>query len=407
MSNLSALRPVMPILVGAMVMLSLGMGLRQSLGLFMPPVTQDVGISVSQFTFAIAIQNLVWGVLQPAAGMLAVRWGYRRLLVAGALLHALGLAMLATAGGMTEVMLGAGIAVGVSMAFTGPAFAQAIASRVVPVGMRSAILGIVSAAGSLGALLAAPMGQALTQSLGWRVGMFGFVALALLILPAAWYASRVDALPAPKATLPDTSNARQALAQAFRHPPFVVMSVAYFVCGLQLLFLSNHLPSYLVNCGIDPMVGAQALGIIGGFNVLGSLFFGWAGGRFNKLMLLGSIYLLRSLGILWYFSSFPTVQSTLVFAAVMGFLWLGVSPLVAGSIGETFGLRWQAMLIGVAFCSHQIGSFVGVLGGGLLYDWLGSYDLAWRIAVGVGVVVGLIQVLASRDRRPPPMPAPA
>jgi predicted MFS family arabinose efflux permease len=170
---------------------------------------------------------------------------------------------------------------------------------------------------------------------------------------------------------------------------------------MQLVFLTTHLPSYLAICGLDPMLGAQALGMIGGFNVLGSLFFGWAGGRWNKLVLLGGIYLLRSAALAAYFIVAPTPASTLVFAAVMGFLWLGVVPLVAGSVAEMFGVRWQAMLQGVAFFGHQLGSFTGALGGGLLYDALGSYELAWRIGVGLGLAAGLVQIVVAASARPP------
>ncbi|MBX3622633.1 MAG: MFS transporter [Rhizobacter sp.] len=383
-------------------MLSLSMGLRQSLGIFMPPLTKDVGISVSDFTLAIAIQNLSWGFLQPWAGAVAVKLGFRRLMVAGSLIYVLGLMLLVTAHGFVSVLLGAGVAIGASMALTGPAFAMAVASRAVSAAVRSSVLGLVSAAGSLGALMAAPLGQALAQSHGWRVGLYGFIVLSLVILPAAWFAGRADSVPMPPSPGGDERSARTITREALRHPPFVVMTVAYFVCGMQLIFLTTHLPSYLAICGMDPMLSAQALGVIGGFNVLGSLFFGWAGGRWNKLLLLGGIYLLRSLGIAWYFMSAPTPASTLLFAAIMGFLWLGVGPLVAGSISDTFGVRWQAMLGGVAFMSHQVGSFVGAYGGGLIYDALGSYTLAWQVGVGVGLAAGIVQSAFALARPPGP-----
>jgi len=404
MNNLRAMRPVLPILIGASLMLSLSMGLRQSLGIFMPPLTKDIGISVSDFTLAIAVQNLAWGFLQPLAGAWAVRLGFRRLMVAGSLLYVAGLMLLVTAHGFVSVLLGAGIAIGASMALTGPAFAMAVASRSVSAAVRSSVLGIISAAGSLGALMAAPLGQALAQSQGWRVGLYGFIVLSLIILPAAWYAGRADDLPMPPSPGGDDKSAREITGEALRHPPFVVMTIAYFVCGMQLIFLTTHLPSYLALCGLDPMLSAQALGVIGGFNVLGSLFFGWAGGRWNKLLLLGGIYILRSIGIAWYFTSFPTPASTLVFAAIMGFLWLGVGPLVAGSISETFGVRWQAMLGGVAFMSHQLGSFVGAYGGGLIYDALGSYNLAWQVGAAVGLAAGIVQAAfaLARPHRPKP-----
>lgn len=386
----TALRPALPILIGASVMLSLAMGVRQSLGIFMPPLTRETGVSVSDFTLAIAVQNLAWGFLQPLVGAWSVRIGMRRLMVGGALLYVLGLVLLATTTGLTGVMLGAGIAIGAAMACNGSALAMAAASRPVPLALRSAVLGIVSAAGSVGAMIAAPIGQALAQSQGWRVGAWGFAALALLMLPAAWMAGRVDRIPLPTQA-GEGGNAREALAIALRNPLFVVLTLTFFVCGMQLVFLTTHLPSYLELCGMDPMLSAQALGMIGAFNVLGSLFFGWAGGRWNKLVLLGGIYTARSVALAVYFISTPTPAGTLVFAGIMGFLWLGVAPLVTGWIVDTFGLRWQAMLGGVAFVMHQLGSFVGALGGGLLFDWAGSYTLAWQIGVAVGLAAGLVQ----------------
>ncbi|MBI3367968.1 MAG: MFS transporter [Burkholderiales bacterium] len=403
MIDFRALRPGLPILIGASLMLSVSMGLRQSLGIFMPPLTKDIGISVSDFTLAIAVQNLAWGFLQPVAGAWAVRIGFRPLMLAGWVLYMLGLVLLATTHGIVGVTLGAGLAIGAAMACLGPAFALAVAARPVDAALRSTVLGIVSAAGSLGAMIAAPIGQALAQSHGWRAGIWGFIILALVMLPAAWAAGKVDQLPIPPSPGGgDDASARQVVGQALKHAPFMVMTVAYFVCGMQLIFLTTHLPSYLAICGLDPMLSAQALGVIGGFNVLGSLFFGWAGGRFNKLALLGGIYILRSIGIAWYFMAFPTPTTTLAFAAIMGFLWLGVGPLVAGSIGETFGLRWQAMLGGVAFTSHQIGSFVGAFGGGVLYDMLGSYNLAWKVGVSLGLAAGIVQLSFALARPPRP-----
>lgn len=406
MSRWTALRPTLPILVGASLVLSLAMGLRQSLGLFMPPMTRDIGISVSDFTIAISVQNLAWGLLQPFAGALAVRVGYRPLLLGGSVVYLLGLVLLATAQGFLGVLLGAGILIGAAMACTGSALAMAVAARSVPAAARSFVLGLVSAAGSLGALMAAPLGQAVSQAQGWRWGVVAFAVLALAMLPAAWIAGRTDRVtpPSPAAGVGPQQDGRTALRMALTHKPFVVMTLAYFVCGMQLVFLTTHLPAYLDLCGMDPMLGAQALGLIGGFNVLGSLFFGWAGGRWPKQVLLGLIYVLRSFVVVWYFHTLPTVQSTLVFASVMGFLWLGVAPLVSGWIADTFGLRWQAMLAGVAFCSHQIGSFLGAFGGGLVYDLLGNYTLAWQVAAAMGLAAGITQIAFALAAKGPPTP---
>src|ERR1700756_981590 len=381
MTLLRSLRPTLPILIGASLMLMLSMGLRQSLGIFMQPLTRDVGISISQFTLAIAVQNLAWGFLQPLAGAMTVRFGFRSIMVIGALFYIVGLSLMATAHGFVSVMLGAGILIGMSLACTAAAIAMSVAARAVPASVRSTVMGIVSGAGSLGALLSAPLGQILNEGYGWRAGLAGFVVLSLALIPAAWFAGGVGRIPLPKPSSDELGNtsAGVAVKVAFGNASFVVMTCAYFVCGMQLVFLTTHLPSYLAICGLDPMLSAQTLGMIGGFNVLGSLFFGWAGQRWNKLALLGGIYILRSLALAWYFMLPATPASPLVFGAIMGFLWMGVGPLVAGAVAELFGLQWQAMIQGLAFMSHQLGSFAGAYGGGLLYDQLGSYTMAWRI----------------------------
>jgi predicted MFS family arabinose efflux permease len=405
MPLLQTLRPTLPILIGASLMLSLSMGLRQSLGIFLQPLTHDVGISVSDFTLAIAVQNLAWGLLQPLAGAFTVRFGFRSIMMAGALLYIAGLSLMAGAQGFLSIMIGAGVLIGMSLACTAAAIAMSVATRAVPATVRSTVLGMVSAAGSLGALMAAPLGQILNQDYGWRTGLIGFVVLSLAMLPAAWFAGKVDKIPLPAPARDEIGNTSAAVAAklAFGNASFVVMTAAYFVCGMQLVFITTHLPSYLAICGMDPMLSAQTLGMIGGFNVLGSLFFGWAGQRWNKLALLGAIYVSRSLVLGWYFMLPPSPATTLVFGAMVGFLWLGVGPLVAGAVVEMFGLKWQAMIQGLAFMSHQLGSVVGAFGGGLLYDALGSYTLAWRIGVALGLAAGIIQVAFAllRPTQPP------
>jgi predicted MFS family arabinose efflux permease len=332
--------------------------------------------------------------LQPLAGAMTVRYGFRAIMVVGSVLYIAGLIFMAEAHGFLSIIIGAGALIGTSLACTAAAIAMSVAARAVPETVRSTVLGIVSAAGSLGALLSAPIGQALSEGYGWRTGMIGFVILSLALIPAAWFAGGVDKIPLPPRSSDAIADTSAAVATkiAFSNASFVVMTCAYFVCGMQLVFITTHLPSYLLICGLDPMLSAQTLGVIGGFNVLGSLFFGWAGGRWNKLALLGGIYFFRSLALGWYFILPPTPATTLLFGAIMGFLWLGVGPLVAGAVAEMFGLQWQAMIQGLAFMSHQLGSFAGAYGGGLIYDTLGSYNMAWRIGVAVGLAAGIIQI---------------
>ncbi len=396
------MRASLPILIAIGVMLSIAMGLRQSLGLFLQPLTRDLAMAVADFTIAIAVQNVAWGLLQPVAGALVNRWGFRPLLVGGAASYVAGLIVLALAQGTAGVVIGAGVLIGMALACTASAMALAVASRAVPAGMRSSVLGMVTAAGSLGSVIAAPLGQYLSDSAGWRAGVMGFAILGALMLPAAWLAGRVDRVALPvRSDGQSDITARTALASAFRNRSFVLMAAAYFVCGMQLIFLATHLPSYLAICGMDPMLSAEALAVIAAFNVLGSLFFGWAGGRWSKQLLLGMLYTARSIVLAAYFSFPPTPAGTLLFAACMGFLWLGVGPLISGSVVEMFGLRWQAMIQGLAFMSHQVGSFVGALGGGVLFDLLGSYDLAWKIGVATGLTAGLLQIMFAAPRPPP------
>src|ERR1700730_2657238 len=260
MPLLQILRPTLPILIGASLMLTLSMGLRQSLGIFLQPLTHDIHISVSDFTLALAVQNLAWGFLQPLAGAMTVRYGFRPIMLVGSVFYIAGLAMMASANGLLSVLIGT------SLACTAAAIAMSVAARSVPETVRSTVMGMVSAAGSLGALLSAPIGQLLNESYGWRIGLAGFVILAIFMLPAAWYAGKVDKIPLPKPSGDDIgdASASAAVKTAFSNAPFVVMTCAYLVCGMQLVFLTTHLPSYLAICGMDPMLSAQTLGMIGG-----------------------------------------------------------------------------------------------------------------------------------------------
>ena len=234
MKDWRALRPVMPILVGASIMLTVSMGIRQTFGLFLQPVTRDLALSVSDFTLAFSIQNLTWGLLQPIAGALVVRLGFRPILLAGALLYLAGLLALATAQDLLGVLAGGGLLIGVSLACTASAMAQAAASRVVPAPVRSLVLGIITGAGTLGALVAAPLAQLVMADHGWRSGMLALFAFALLLLPATWFAGRVDRIPLPPPGGGQIADATVAAAvrSAFARAPFVVMTAAYFVCGM-------------------------------------------------------------------------------------------------------------------------------------------------------------------------------
>lgn len=398
------------VLVGASVMLTMSMGMRQSFGLFVTPVTQGIGISVADFTLAIAVQNFTWGLTQPFIGALADRFGCRLMTVAGSLLFAAGLAVTMLATGALGVLIGLGIMIGLALSCTALSLAMAASARAVSPAKRSIVLGTVSAAGSIGTFIAAPLAQVLIVGYGWQVALIGFLGLCAVMLPAAFFTGAADKAPprpAPGGADPEESlSLRGVLLEAGSHGGYITMSIAFFVCGLQLVFLTTHLPAYLAICGQSPELGAQALAVIGGFNALGCYLLGWLGGKFPKHVLLGLVYILRSLSIVVYFTLPATPASTLIFAAVMGLLWLGVAPLVNGLVAQIFGLRYMATLTGIAFFSHQAGSFLGAWGGGLLFDALGSYDLAWQLGVAIGMTAGVAQIFMN-DRPTPRMAAAA
>ncbi|MGE0629499.1 MAG: MFS transporter [Hyphomicrobiaceae bacterium] len=382
---------------GAAFMLAIAFGVRQSLGLFQAPIVADLGIATAEFGMAIALQNLIWGMTGPFAGALIDRFGTRWVAIGGTLLFISGMGMTAVATNSTMILIGTGIMVGISQACTTAGIGAKIAAQVVTPARHSLAFGIVSAVGSIGTFFIAPLGQYVIASQGWRAGIIAFVLLGLTMLPAAFIGSRVDRLRRL------TSHGAQqslteALGEAARHRGYVILSLSYFVCGLQLTFITTHLPSYLQLCGLDPMLGAQALAIIGLFNVFGSWMLGWLGDHYRKRTLLGLVYVLRSIIIAIYFVTPVTPESTLIFAGLMGLLWLGVIPLVNGLVVGIFGIRFLSTLTGIAFFSHQVGSFVGAWGGGFIYDWLGSYDRALQFGVIIGLIAGCAQLLM--DDRP-------
>jgi predicted MFS family arabinose efflux permease len=383
------------ILIGAAVLLSLGMGIRQSLGLFLTPVTRDLAVTAADFTLAVAVQNIVWGLSQAPVGAIADRFGLRFTMMAGAAIYVAGLGVMAAAGGATALVL-SGVLIGVALSCTASSLALTAAARAVPDERRSRMLGVVAAAGSLGTLLVPLTTQGILAHQAWQWGALFFVLLAAAMLPAGFWAGGADRLPSPAG---GRTTMRAMLGQAARHRPFLVMSGAYFVCGLNLVFLTTHLPTYLAICGQDPMLSAEALAVIGGMNCVGSLAAGWLGGRYPKHILLGLLYILRALVFTAYFMMPPTPASTLVFAAAMGMLWLSVAPLVSGLVAEMFGTRYMATLLGISFVMHQVGSSLGAFGGGLIFDATGSYDRAWQIGVLVGFAAGVVQIVAGGPNR--------
>lgn len=385
------------ILFGAALMLTLSMGMRQSLGLFQPHLVRDIGITAAEFSLAIALQNAVWGLTQPFAGACVDRYGTRPVAVFGAAVYLLGMLLAITAQSALMITLGLGVCVGLALSCTATNVAMNIASRTVSPARRSVAMGFVSALGSLGLMVVSPSAQAMIVSSGWVAAMMLFAALACVMVPAAFLGGAADRIE-----LDAGAQSRQSMGDAVReavsHRGYLVMTTAYFVCGLQLVFVTTHLPNYLDTCGIGPEVTASALALIGLFNAIGSWVFGWLGGRYPRQRVLGGLYLARSLVFTAYFMVPPTPTTTLLFAAVLGSLWLGVVPLVNGLVIQLFGMRYLATLTGISFLSHQLGSFLGAWGGGLIYSAFGSYEWAWKSAVLIGLLAGLLQM--TMDVRP-------
>jgi MFS family permease len=379
------------ILVGTALLLLLGMGIRQSFGLFLTPITRDLAVTAADFTLALAVQNIVWGLSQALVGAIADRFGLRTTMMAGAAIYVVGLANMAAAQGSMALIISGGL-IGIALSCTATSLAMTACVRAVSEQRRSTMLGVVSAVGSLGTLVVPLTTQALLAHEPWQTGVLFFFVLAIAMLPAAFWAGGADKMPGHAIA---ATSMREVLGQAMRNRPFLVMSGAYFVCGLNLIFLTTHLPAYLALCGQDPMLSAEALAVIGGVSAIGSLTTGWLGGRYPKHVLLGSLYILRAVMFAIYFMLPPTPTSTLLFAAAMGMLWWpGLAPLIGGIVAEIFGTRYMATLLGLSFVVHQLGSSLGAWGGGLIFDLTGSYDAAWQIGTLVGFAAGIIQILA-------------
>lgn len=392
------------ILIGTALLLTLGMGIRQSFGLFLGPITHDLGVTAADFTLALAIQNIVWGLSQALVGAISDRFGLRITMIAGAAIYIAGLVILAAAQGEPALIISGGL-IGVALSCTATSLAMTACARAVSAERRTKMLGVIAAVGSLGTLVVPLVTQGLLAREPWQMGALFFVLLGIAMLPAAFWAGGADRIPVHGRT---ASSMGEVLGQAMRNRPFLVMSGAYFVCGLNLIFLTTHLPTYLAICGQSPMLSAEALGVIGGVSAIGSLMTGWLGSRFPKHILLGLLYILRAIMFAVYFAMPPTPASTLVFSAAMGLLWWpGLVPLIGGMVAEMFGTRYLATLLGVSFVVHQLGSSLGAWGGGVIYDLSGSYGAAWKIGTLIGFTAGVVQIVAGGPTRQDRLIVPA
>ncbi|HUH77894.1 MAG TPA: MFS transporter [Devosia sp.] len=393
-----ALRPVVPLLVliiAGCLIAAVGNGIRTSFGLFTLPMSADLGLSREGWGMAMAIQNLVWGVAQPFAGAWADRYGTGRVLAGGAVIYTLGVVLMAFSPTASTLMVTAGIITGVGIAVSSFSVVMVAFGRAVPNEKRSLIFGIATAASSFGQFAFAPISQGFINAFGWQTALMWLAAMLLLIVPLSFALRGKSEAPATgEADLPFM----EALSTAWGYGSYRLLVIGFFVCGFHIAFINVHMPAYLVECGLPPESGGWAIAIIGLFNIVGSLLSGYLGGRLPKQLLLAGIYFLRAIAI-GLFLLFPVSELTAyTFGAVMGLLWLSTVPLTAGLVSMFFGPRYMGLLYGVAFFSHQLGSFTGIWLGGFAYDHTGSYALVWYLGIILGLASAAIH-LPINERR--------
>ena len=389
------------VLVCAALILMLAMGVRQTMGLFMPQMTVANGWSRDEFAFAIALQNLLWGAFVPFAGAISDRFGAGRVLVASAAAYVLGLVFMAHAGSPIAFGMSAGLMIGLALSGTTFGVVLGVVSKVVAPEKRSMALGIASAGGSFGQFAMVPVGASLIGGMGWYAALLMLALMAALIVPlAAGLAGKHMGGAQAHA-----QTASEAIGEAITQKSFHYLFWSYFVCGVHTAFIALHLPSYVQDAGMTPLVGMTALALIGLGNVFGSYGAGWMGQRASKKWLLTGIYGGRAVLILALMLAPKTPATLYAFALLMGLLWLSTVPLTNALVAQIFGLRHVSMLSGAVFFGHQIGGFLGAWLGGVIFTRQGSYDLAWWISMGLGIFAAL--VCAPINERPLARPAPA
>eukprot|EP00752_Nemacystus_decipiens_P019339 g17395.t1 len=367
----------------------IAIGARHAFGLFLDPVTTALpAIDRESFGFAVALQNLMWGLAQPFAGMIADRFGSARVVLAGGLLYAGGLLIASISSTSLGLTLGLGILVGTGLSATTYAVVLGAVGRRFPPEKRSTALGLASLGGSIGIFLSVPVTLNLIEGFGWSSAFMGLAAITLITcLLAPILAGRAE--PSPASQEPEQSMSA-AIREAMGHKGFVLLLMGFFVCGFQLAFIGVHLPAYLLDRQMDVWLGGAALATIGATNIIGTLACGALGDRMSKKNLLAAMYLARGVIVALFVLLPPSPLTTLAFAAAIGFLWLGTVPLTSGIVAQVFGPRYLATLVGFVFLMHQLGSFLGAWLGGVAFERTGSYDLIWWSVVVLGLVAALL-----------------
>ncbi len=381
---------MLQVLACGAAIVTLSMGIRHGFGLWLQPITQAQGWTRETFSFALAVQNLTWGVAGIFAGMLADRFGAFRVLIGGSVLYALGLVGMAHAPTPWLFALSAGVLIGIAQAGTTYPVIYGVIGRQIDPAKRSWAMGVAAAAGSFGQFLMVPIEGLLISSVGWQQALTLLGIAALLIAPLA-IGLREQGFKGSAAPQRDQTIG-QALREAARYPSFQLLVLGYFVCGFQVVFIGVHMPSYLKDKGLTPEVASYALALIGLFNVFGTYIAGTLGQKLAKQKILAFIYAARSVAIVVFLLVPLSPLSVYIFSSVMGLLWLSTVPPTNALVAQIFGVAHMSMLGGVAFFSHQIGSFLGVWLGGYLYDRTGSYDIVWYIAIVLGVVAAALNL---------------
>ena len=371
----------------------LGFGPRTGMGFLLTPMSSAHGWGRDLFALALAIQMLLWGAAQPFAGAMADRFGAAPVLSVGAVLYALGLATMAYASTPAMLHLSAGVMIGFGLA--GSSFTVVIGAfgKLMPPQWRALAFGAGTAAGSFGQFLFSPLAVALIDGYGWQRTLVIFAAIVLLIMPLSLaLATPRDAGAGTAATAPPQQSLAQALTEAFGHRSYWLLVLGFFTCGFQIFFIAVHLPAYLVDRGLPAEIGGWTLGVVGLFNIVGAVAAGWLSAFMPKRYLLSLIYFARAVAILVYIMLPPSTAATLIFGAVLGLLWLSTVPPTSGLVTVMFGTHWLAMLFGFAFFSHQIGGFLGVWLGGVVFERAGSYDAVWWLAILFGLLSAAINL---------------
>lgn len=373
------------ILLSGALILALSLGTRHGFGLFLAPMSAEFGWGRETFAFAIALQNLIWGIAQPFTGAIADRFGAMRTVVVGGILYAIGLVLMGYSDSAFSLSMSAGLLIGIGLSGTSFSVILGAVGRAVPLEQRSMAMGISAAAGSFGQFAMLPGTLGLISWLGWSAALLALGLMVALIVPLA---ALMKDKPLPMQGHEQTLG--EALREAVGHSGFWLLSLGFFVCGFQVVFIGVHLPAYLVDRHLPATVGTTVLALVGLFNVFGTYIAGWLGGRMSKPKLLTGLYLLRGVVIVVFLWAPLTVWTAYLFGIAMGLLWLSTVPLTNGTVATLFGVRNLSMLGGITFLFHQIGAFLGGWLGGYVYDHTGNYDLVWQISILLSLLAGLL-----------------